>query len=293
MINNYIKEISKNKLAINHLVLMKMNYFNKDIKVFKYEIEKNIYYAQLYNSCKSEIDVDYTIQFKEIISSDNFIELYLKAMNSPHIKNFAKQYDINLLYQTFMKDYAENINKYILYVSLTRGIKAYISNYFRIVLNTKYIKIIGEFESDSKKEFLLTAYLLIILLKQTFHFIFRLNKEGKTIANAASPERKKFKETYKEIGVDLIYYLFGTEYITFISEKNSHLICDQKSWENINTNFKVFNVVYLSTYQLCSNNDNKINENSGLKCDITEENEFNVFEELKICTNDGGLKYCF
>ena len=56
------------------------------------------------------------------------------------------------------------------------------------------------------------------------HFIsYRLDK-GDTVQNVQSAETIKLKQSYSKIGVDIILYLFGTEYITFISIENSKLL---------------------------------------------------------------------
>ena len=73
---------------------------------------------------------------------------------------------------------------------------------------------------------------------------------------------------------------------------NSILICDPKSWENENTNFKVFNKVYLSQYKLANDNDKEMNTDSGLKCNITSGYEFYQIQDFKICIDDT-IRYCF
>ena len=106
------------------------------------------------------------------------------------------------------------------------------------------------------------------------------------------PKSKKIKEYYEDIGVDLILYIFGTEYIPFISKKNSELICNSKSWEDNKTNFKVFNKVYLSNLELIDEKDKEKSQNSGLDCNIFLENEEVDIQDLKICT-DSVIRYCF
>ena len=107
------------------------------------------------------------------------------------------------------------------------------------------------------------------MLHESFHFFYRLTKDELVSSKGISPKREKIKENYEEIGVDLILYIFGTEYIPYISKKNSILLCDPKSWENDNTNFKVFNKIYLSKYNLTNENDKEKNTNSGLNCNIS------------------------
>ena len=271
---------------------MELNYKNKINLSYINDIEKYIYYAKLYNEFDKYAEEDYSDIFRNIINSDKFKELYLKAMKSSIIINFTKELNIYNIYLDFINNYANKINEYIIYAPLTRGIKAYVSNYFRIVLNINSIEIIGNFDCDYSKTDLIVSYILIQFLHESFHFLFRLNKIGYITINALSPKRDKIKETYNEIGVDLIIYLFGTEYITFISKKNSILINDPKSWENPKTNFKVFNKVYLSNFKLVDEKDKEISYDSGLKCNISQRYEFNNEDDLKICT-DETIKYCF
>ena len=87
-------------------------------------------------------------------------------MKSKYIKEFVSDFSLNDLYRNFMTNYSENINKYILYAPLTRGIKAYVSNYLRIVLNINSVEILGEFDENSKNEFLI-SYLLIQMLHES------------------------------------------------------------------------------------------------------------------------------
>ena len=213
-------------------------------------------------------------------------------MNSSYINDFVKIFGLRKEYNIFMKNYAKNINNYILYFPLSKGIKAYISNYFRIILNIHSIELIGEFNNEEKKNIII-SYLLIQLLHESFHFLSRLSKIGYTTKNAVSPAKLKLKQIYQEIGVDLILYLFGTEYIKYISKQNSILISNINSWKNNNTNFKVFNKVYVKDFELYDEEDKEKNFDSGLKCNITEGYGFFYdVRDLKICTNDT-IRYCY
>ena len=286
--------ISQNHITKNDLILMELNYRKipeNDNKSYEFDIEKYISLAEFFQKCEKDSDEDYSEIFKQIINSEKFKTLYYEAMNSAHIRNFIEELYLNEMYQNFMDNFARKIDEFILYVPLTRCIKAYVSNYFRIALNINSIEICGEFDKDSKKEFL-TSYLLIQLLHESLHFIYRLDKEGKNSKEGISPKREKIKEAYEDIGVDLILYVFGTEYIIFISKKNSRLICDIESWKNPKTNFKVFNKIYLSGKKLENEKDKEIDTSSGLKCDISLEYEYYDSEDIKICT-DEVIKYCF
>ena len=298
LVDNFITEISKHELTKTKLVLMGMNLKNK-LTMEKseyapdYDISKLIEYAKSCNKCEEDSSVDFSNSFRDIINSKKFQELYTTSMESSHIKSFVKNNNLTEEYNIFMNNYINNIGKYILYVPLTRGIKAYVSNYLRISLNINSVEIFGEFDQESKNDFF-TAYLLIQLLHESFHFIFRLKKINAltTDENTNSPLSKKILESYQEIGVDLILYIFGTEYILFISKKNCDLICNINSWKDSKTNFKVFNKVYLSNKQLVDKKDKEENFVSGLKCNISLENELNDTQEFKICT-DTVIRYCF
>ena len=286
--------ISLNNMTKNDLILMELNIRKipeKDFKPFEHHIERYINLAEFYNECDKDSNKDYTETFKNILNSEKFKDLYYKAMDSSHIKNFVNKFKLNDLYEEFMKKYAKNINDYILYVPLTRGIKAYVSNYFRIALNINSIELLGELDENSKNDILI-SYLLIQLLQESFHFLFRLNKEGNNLGEGLSPNTKKIKESYEEIGVDLILNIFGTEYITYISKKNGSLISDINAWANSTTDFKVFNKVYLSKYRLINDNDKENEMNSGLRCYITLGYEYSDIQNFKICSDDT-IKYCF
>ena len=294
LVKKFIDLISENQLTKNDLDLMELNYTNiSNNKSYEFDIEKYIHYAELCNKCEKDSIEDYSDIFKVIINSIKFNSLYLTAMNSSFIKGFVEEKGLLNKYNLFMEKYAKNINKYILYVPLTRGIKAYVSNYLRIALNINSIEIFGEFDKNSKMDFI-SSYLLIQLLHESFHFLFRLGKEGEIASNeeVLSPLSKKIKEVYKEIGVDLILSVFGTEYILFISKKNCDLLCDPNSWNNNDTNFKVFNKVYLSFCELVDEKDKEKNFDSGLKCNISVDNEFIGNDDYKICT-DSVIRYCF
>ena len=214
-------------------------------------------------------------------------------MNSPYVKIFANDNNLTDKYNEFMNKFVYKINEYILFVPLTRGMKAYVSNYMRICLNINSISISEDLNEDLQNEYF-TSYLLIHLLHESFHFIFRLNEYGKSSDKTTSPITKKIKEEYSEIGVDLILNLFGTEYITFISKDNYVLINDPKSWENENTNFKVFNKIYLSDRKLVGKEEDDAILGSGLKCNISDsyETDRDDEKEFRLCTI-GSIKYCF
>lgn len=230
---------------------------------------------------------DYTDLFSKIIYSEDFKELYFTTITSSYVRDFVKENKLTKLYDLFIKKYAKKIYKYILYIPLTRGIKAYVSNFFRISLNINSVDFISITDNKSKEE-ILKSYLLIILIQESFHFLFRLNKEGESVIKVISPQSKKLKEYYNEIGVDIILYLFGTEYITFISKENSELLNNLESWRKENTNFKVFQKVYLSCGTLIY--EDMKNIDSGLKCNISVNENERI--DWKVCS-DAAVRFCF
>ena len=286
---NKMKELSRiiftQNLSINHFALMKYNY--KKSASNEEGINKYFTYLKEWQNDNKKINQDNTIIFSDLIESKDFKQLFLSAMNSSYIKGFVEYNKLSSVYKEFMDNYADIIDKYILYVPLTKGIKAYVSNYFRIALNINSIELIGTFQDQSRNE-ILKSYLLINLLHESFHFLFRLNKKGYVALEALSPKVQKISESYQEIGVDLILYIFGTEYIVFITPEQSNLISDIESWTKTTTNFKVFEKVYYSEGELVKNETSK--KIKGLKCNISinEENKKN----WNICKN-GAIKYCF
>ena len=286
---NKMKELSRiiftQNLSNNHFALMKYNY--KKSVSNEEGINKYFTYLKEWQNDNKKINQDNTIIFSDLIESKDFKQLFLSAMNSSYIKGFVEYNKLSSVYKEFMDNYADIIDKYILYVPLTKRIKAYVSNYFRIALNINSIELIGTFQDQSRNE-ILKSYLLINLLHASFHFLFRLNKKGYVALEALSPKVQKISESYQEIGVDLILYIFGTEYIVFITPEQSNLISDIESWTKTTTNFKVFEKVYYSEGELVKNETSK--KIKGLKCNISinEENKKN----WNICKN-GAIKYCF
>ena len=61
-------------------------------------------------------------------------------MKSSYIKNFVESNNLGDNYRLFMEKYAKEIDKYILYVSLTRGFKAYVFNYHRRIYKSFFKK---------------------------------------------------------------------------------------------------------------------------------------------------------
>jgi hypothetical protein len=154
-------------------------------------------------------------------------------------------------------------------------------------LNINSVDIIDISEEKTVKE-ILKSYLLIMLIHESFHFIFRLDKNGDTVQNVQSPESMKLKQSYREIGADIIFHLFGTEYITFISIENSKLLNNIESWKKNNTNFKVFKKVYISFGLL--EHEEKNYTGSGLKCNISLNENKPI---IPIFLGNSAVKYCY
>ena len=283
--DNLIKIIEANELNEYHFDLMFLNYnYNK---ISQTELNRFLEMAQKWEKYNKSLEQDYTQTFSKIINSNDFQTLFREVMTSSHVKRFVKDKDLTKEYNIFIDKYISDIGNYVLYMPLTRGIKAYVSNYFRIILNTNSVDLI-DIPDDKEKREILKSYLLIIMIHESFHFLFRLNKQGEISTKSLSPESKKIKETYSEIGVDIILHLFGTEYITFISKNNSELLNNLESWRNETTDFKVFKKIYFSGGELIGN-ENK-NLGSGLRCNISvNENNSRVW---MLCT-DAAIRYCY
>ena len=286
IVENLIQIIKENNLTLNDFNLMLYNFEqdNRKMPVF----EKLLKLAKTWENYHHAVEQNYTPIFSKIINSEDFKTLYSTTMKSSYVKNFVKANHLTKSYDIFMKDYADELSKYILFVPLTRGIKAYVSNYFRIALNTNSIDII-DISNDKTKEDFIKSYLLIIFIQQSFHFIYRITKEGESASQALSPQTKKLREYYNDIGVDIILFLFGTEYITFISEENSKLLNNIESWKKDNTDFKVFEQVYLFCGELIHANKKK-NKGPGLECNISMNENEKI--QWKMCT-DSAVRFCF
>ena len=286
IVENLIQIIKENNLTLNDFNLMFLNY-DRDYHNIP-EFEKLLKLTKTWENYHNAVEQNYTPIFSKIINSEDFKTLYSTTMKSSYVKNFVKANHLTKSYDIFMKDYVDELSKYILFVPLTRGIKAYVSNYFRIALNTNSIDII-DISNDKTKEDFIKSYLLIIFIQQSFYFIYRITKEGESASQALSPQTKKLREYYNDIGVDIILFLFGTEYITFISEENSKLLNNIESWKKDNTDFKVFEQVYLFCGELIHANKKK-NKGPGLECNISMNENEKI--QWKMCT-DSAVRFCF
>ena len=286
IVENLIQIIKENNLTLNDFNLMFLNY-DRDYHNIP-EFEKLLKLTKTWENYHNAVEQNYTPIFSKIINSEDFKTLYSTTMKSSYVKNFVKANHLTKSYDIFMKDYADELSKYMLFVPLTRGIKAYVSNYFRIALNTNSIDII-DISNDKTKEDFIKSYLLIIFIQQSFYFIYRITKEGESASQALSPQTKKLREYYNDIGVDIILFLFGTEYITFISEENSKLLNNIESWKKDNTDFKVFEQVYLFCGELIHANKKK-NKGPGLECNISMNENEKI--QWKMCT-DSAVRFCF
>ena len=285
LVEKFIQIIKINNLTVNQLNLTSLNYNYNDNIIL--DLQRLYKLAQIWENYNHALEQDYTDLFSKIINSEDFKELYFTTITSSYVRDFVKENKLTKLYGLFIKKYAKKIYKYILYIPLTRGIKAYVSNFFRISLNISSVDFIAITDNKSKEE-ILKSYLLIILIQESFHFLFRLNKEGESVTKVISPQSKKLKEYYNEIGVDIILYLFGAEYITFISKENSELLNNLESWRKEKTNFKVFQKAYLSCGTLIY--EDMKNIDSGLKCNISVNENERI--DWKVCS-DAAVRFCF
>ena len=289
-LNSLINDIKTYNLTINHFTMMKINYHKYFFENNLYKLEKYSEYLKKWKIYNEKSNQDYTEIFSRIINSENFKTLYLIAMNSSYVTNFVNEQKLNIMYNQFMKEYVGNIEKYVLYVPLTMGIKAYVTNYFRIAVNINSVDISGTLNNKEREE-IFKSYLLINFIKESFHFILRLNKKGNDETQALSPKNKKIEEYYEDIDVDIILYIFGTEYITFISPNNSKLINDLESWRDKTTNFKVFDRVYLSHGKLVTEKNNN-NTKAGLDFNILMDDSNLINYEINYNYSDT-IKLCF
>ena len=289
-ISELTKKIEKYHLTNVHFSLMVGNYYG--IQDQKFSLDFYISLLEKFEKDNKIIEQNLENTFKDIIESKSFKDLYFIAMHSSYVESFVRENNLVKQYKIFMDKYAENIDKLIIYAPLTIGIKAYFANYFRIALNIHSVTLMGDLKICSERD-MYTSYLLINLLHESFHFIIRINKEGQLSKDCLSPESKKIFKTYSEIGVDLIKHIFGTEYILFISENNCKLLNNKESWNNKNTNFKVFDELYLEDKVIVNKNGNK-NLGTGLKCNVTknEGNRNKNEENFKFC-GSSSIRWCY
>ena len=128
-------------------------------------------------------------------------------------------------------------------ITLSYYKKAYIDDFLRIFINDNFIRIQGNLNieiTENEIEEISISYLIITLLHESFHFINRFNNSGKSSKKDFSPLFTDTNE--KEIGIDLIFFIFNVKIIQELNVENSKYINNIENWENDNFSFHDLNM---------------------------------------------------
>ena len=176
--------------------------------------------------------------FHSILNDNEFKNLYIQIMKSEIIKLFVKSKNelysnLEEYYRKFLEDYLigkKFIFNYIILQTISLYKKAVFTPFSRIYLNDNFIIKSNNLSEDDIKT-ILKAYLIEILIYESFHFIRRVYCLGKPSKYIVSPKSKETNE--EEIGKDLIYFIFKVKQIEKIDLETAKLIIDVKNWNII------------------------------------------------------------
>ena len=244
---NKLLELSKDIKYKNALIIYFLISNIKCKKILDF-INEMIYCLTLYKNYLNGFDKNKYFHnlFNKFITNNEFKNFYYKVIKSKKIKIFIekKKFDYDNLennYNEFINNFI-NSNKFFNYVklmTLSYYKKAYTDNYLRIFINDNFIKIQGNL-NENEIEDIAFSYLIITLLHESFHFINRFNKTGKPTKSDFSPISKETNE--KEIGIDLIYFIFNVKTIKELDVQNANFIKNLNNWENENFSFHSLNL---------------------------------------------------
>ena len=142
--------------------------------------------------------------FHSILNDNEFKNLYIQIMKSEIIKLFVKSKNelysnLEEYYQKFLEDYLigkKFIFNYIILQPLSLYKKAVFTPFLRIYLNDNFIIKSNNLSEDDIKT-ILKAYLIEILIYESFHFIRRvycLGKPSKYLQNQKKLMKKKLEK---------------------------------------------------------------------------------------------------
>ena len=199
--------------------------------------KKLLYYSSIFNKyaeMKQILNKNNKKLFKDIFSiiiyDENFRKKVYNFYDSNSMKEFLEKKINKELQEKIEKNYSNFINyikqeefwNSIIFYTLSKYSKAFISNYMRIVINDYYIYFIqkGQMDDEKKeisKKNILTFYLFIILIHELMHFLRRYCLTNVKSKKAVTPPNSEETSKTGEIGEELIKYFFGREKIKKIT----------------------------------------------------------------------------
>ena len=267
-INKYKENINELNSFIEKIKNFKYNKLYKIFLIFRetetfeffdeyiFEFNKII---KIYNNFISSFHKDnqFNKLLKEILHDENFKNLYCEIMQSEIIKEFVSikkilYNNLDEYYEEFIKELKKDKDKFFSYIKLeTLSLykKAFVDHFLRIFINDNFIYKSDNLKEEDIKE-ILKAYLIEVLIHESFHFIRRFKNLGKLTKEVYSPMSKDTNSN--EIGKDLIYYIFKVTNIIKLNINQALIINNIKNWNEKNNFENLFNE---------ENNENEDNQN--------------------------------
>ena len=183
-------------------------------------------YDKINSILNNENNENLSGDFKTIIKDKNFQQKVINFFDSESMKTFL---GIKIDKELILKIEKEYINfiKYIatdsfwnsiMFYTLPKYTKAFVSNYMRIVINDNYIIFSGCKEKE-KKDSILEFILFELIIHELLHFLRRYCLENVESKKALTPPNSEEADKKKsgEIGEELIKYYFGIPKINSIT----------------------------------------------------------------------------
>ena len=212
------------------------------IKNISSELKKGVFVESFKNALKYELIFDKYLKineilnnenneslssnFKTIIKDKNYQQKVINFYDSESMRTFLRiKIDKDLIHK-IEKDYIKFI-KYIksdlfwnsvMFYTLPKYTKAFVSNYMRIVINDNFI-IISGYNNEERKDSILEFILFELIIHELLHILRRYYQENVESKNALTPPNSEETDKTKsgEIGEELIKYYFGIPKINSIT----------------------------------------------------------------------------
>lgn len=183
-----------------------------------------------YNELKSVLsnkDSSLAQEYKVIIKDKNFQNKITNFFKSNSVKSFIeKKLEERIFTQikTKYNDFLDLLQKQdfwdsIMFFTLPKYIKGFISSYMRIVINDNYV-IVNNCNSKEDKNDMIEFLLFEVIIHELLHLLRRYYLIGEESKHALTPpgsEESKKNGKKGEIGETLIKYFFGVKRINFLT----------------------------------------------------------------------------
>lgn len=218
--------MNRNSYYESLLSTYKMTYGTLEEKIFEYLIKFN-----KYKKLKVNINGDKNeliLSLNKIIKDKVFQKKIINFFQSEEFKEFLQKKIDNDLYTKIKEKYNNFISLLsndefwdsILFYTLPKYIKGFVTNYLRIVLNDNFIIFNLNGSEKEKKISILNFYLFEVTIHEICHFLRRLyltNVDSKEAITPPGTEDKKKGNIKGEIGEELMKYFFGYRKINLIT----------------------------------------------------------------------------